>query len=95
MKKTFQFPQLSILVIATGLLLSNACKKDEPVVSVDSCVANAELVSKAATTYGNTPTKANCEAYLATINKYLDSCPGLTTAQRADYKAQIAATKCQ
>ena len=89
------FPKLSVFVIAAGLLLSYSCKKDEAVVSVDACVANADLVSKAATTYSNSPTKTNCEAYLASVNKYLDSCPGLTTAQRTQYKADIAATKCQ
>lgn len=94
MKNQFKFPKFSVLLMATGLMLSYSCKKDE-VVSVDACAANADLVSKAATTYGNAPTVANCQAYLASVNKYLDSCPGLTTAQRADYKAQIAATKCQ
>jgi hypothetical protein len=94
MKNQFKFPKLSVLLLATSLMLSYSCKKDE-VVSVDACSTNAGLVSKAATTYGNSPTVANCQAYLASINTYLDSCPGLTTAQRADYKAQIAATKCQ
>jgi hypothetical protein len=88
------FPKRFVFMITAGLLLSYSCKKDEPVVSADACVANANLVTTAATTYGNNPTKANCEAYLASINKYLDSCPGLTTAQRNQYKADIAATKC-
>lgn len=95
MKNQFKFPKLSILVLATCLFLSNSCKKDEAVVSADACTTNADLVSKAATTFSSSPTKANCEAYLASVNKYVDSCPGLTTAQRADYKAQIASTKCQ
>jgi hypothetical protein len=95
MKNQFKFPKLSVLLLATSFMLSYSCKKDEPVTSIDACAANADLVSKAGTLYGTTPTKANCEAYLATINKYLDSCPGLTTAQRAQYKADIAATKCQ
>ena len=89
------FPKLSVFVVAVGLLLSYGCKKDEAVVSADACGANATLVSNAATVFSNSPTKANCEAYLASINKYLDSCPGLTTAQRAQYKADIAAAKCQ
>jgi hypothetical protein len=89
------FPKLSFFVLVTAMLLSYGCKKDEAVVSADACVANATLVSNAATLYGNSPTKANCEAYLASLNKYLDSCPGLTTAQRTQYKADIAATKCQ
>jgi hypothetical protein len=89
------FPKLSVFVITIGLLLSYSCKKDEAVVSADACVANANLVSAAATKYSTSPTKANCEAYLASVNTYLDSCPGLTTAQRAQYKADIAATKCQ
>jgi hypothetical protein len=88
------FPKLSVFVIAFVFFISYGCKKDE-VVSVDACSANATLVSNAATLYGNSPTKANCEAYLASVNKYLDSCPGLTTAQRTQYKADIAATKCQ
>ena len=95
MKNQFKFPKLSILLLATSLILSYSCKKDEPVTSVDACVANADLVSKAATTYTTSPTKTNCEAYLASLNKYLDSCLGLTAAQRAQYKADIAATKCQ
>lgn len=94
MKNQFKFPKISILFIATSLLLSYGCKKDEPV-SVDACAANADLVLKSATTFSNAPTKANCEAYLVSVNKYLDSCPGLTTAQRAELKADIAATKCQ
>jgi hypothetical protein len=95
MKNQFQFPKLSVLVVTTGLLLSYSCKKDEPVVSVDACIANADLVSKAATLYGTTPTKANCDAYVATLNKYYDSCPGLTAVQRSDLKTQIAGIKCQ
>ncbi len=95
MKNQFQFPKLSVLVVAMCFLLSNACKKDEPVVSVDACVANADLVSKAATTFSSSPTKTNCEAYLASLTKYLNSCPGLTTAQRAQLNADITATKCQ
>jgi hypothetical protein len=95
MKNQFQFPKLSILFFVTCILLSYSCKKDEAAVSVDACAVNADLVSKAITTYSTSPTKANCEAYLATVNKYLDSCPGLTTAQRAQYKADIASTKCQ
>ncbi len=89
------FPKLSVFIVAIGILLSYGCKKDEPVVSADACAANATLVSNAATTFGNSPTKANCEAYFATVKKYLDSCPGLTTAQRAQYNAEIAAAKCQ
>ncbi|MES2518286.1 MAG: hypothetical protein V4585_09280 [Bacteroidota bacterium] len=77
------------------MILSYSCKKDETVVSVDACAANADLVSKAATTYSNAPTKANCEAYIASVNKYLDSCPGISTADRANYKAQLAQTQCQ
>jgi hypothetical protein len=88
------FPKLSLIVVTIGLFISYGCKKDE-VVSVDACSANATLVSNAATTFSNSPTKTNCEAYLASLNKYLDSCPGLTTAQRTQYKADIAATKCQ
>ncbi len=95
MKNQFRFPKLSVLILATSLILSYSCKKDETAVSVDACAANADLVSKAATTFGNSPTKSNCEAYLASVNKYLDSCPGLTTTQRAQFKADIAATKCQ
>lgn len=89
------FPKISVYVITLSILLSYSCKKDEPVVSADACLANANIVTAAATTYGNNPTKANCESYLASLNKYLDSCPGLTTAQRAELKADIAATKCQ
>jgi hypothetical protein len=92
MKKTSQF---SIFLVVISLLLSYSCKKDEPVVSVDACVANAELVSKAATLYATTPTKANCDAYLVTLNKYYDSCPGLTAVQRSDLKTQIAGITCQ
>lgn len=95
MKNPFRFPKLSMLFLAISLLLSYSCKKDETAVSVDACVANADLVTKAATTFSNSPTKTNCEAYLASVNKYLDSCPGLTTTQRAQYKADIASTKCQ
>ena len=94
MKNQFKFPKLSALLLATSLMLSYSCKKDETV-SVDACAANADLVSKAATTFSTSPTRTNCEAYLASVNKYLDSCPGLTTAQRAQFKADLAATKCQ
>jgi hypothetical protein len=89
------FPKRSVFVLAIGLIISYGCKKDEAVVSLDACAANATLVSNATTLYSSTPTKANCEAYYASISKYLDSCPGLTTAQRAQYKADIAAAKCQ
>ena len=95
MKNQFKFSKISLFLLATCLFLSYSCKKDEAAVSVDACAANADLVSKAATTFGNSPTKTNCEAYLASLNKYLDSCPGLTSTQRAQYKADIAATKCQ
>jgi hypothetical protein len=89
------FPKRSVFVLALSLFISYGCKKDEAVVSVDACTANATLFSNAASVYGNSPTKANCEAYFASLNKYLDSCPGITTAQRAQYKADIAAAKCQ
>ncbi|PWK25142.1 hypothetical protein LV89_02768 [Arcicella aurantiaca] len=95
MKTQFKFPKLTLLLATTAFILNYGCKSNSVTPSVDACAANAELVSKAATTFSNSPTKANCEAYLASVNTYLDSCPGLTTAQRADYKAQIAATKCQ
>jgi hypothetical protein len=95
MKKILYFPKLIALFLITFIFLSNGCKKDETAVSVDACVANADLVSKTATTFSTAPTKTNCEAYIAAVNKYLDSCPGLTTAQRADYKNQLAQTKCQ
>ena len=45
------FPKLSVFVVAVGLLLSYGCKKDEAVVSVDACSANATLVSNAATVF--------------------------------------------
>ncbi len=95
MKNQFKFPKLSVLLLAFGLILAYSCKKDETAVSVDACATNADLFLKAGTTFGNAPTKANCEAYLASINKYMDSCPNLTTAQRNQYKADLAATKCQ
>ena len=95
MKNQFKFPKLSVLLISTGLIFSYSCKKDEPVVSADACAANADLVSKAATLYGTTPTKANCVAYVGSVNKYIDSCPGLTTAQRADFKSQLSAIDCK
>lgn len=89
------FPKFSVFVVAIGLILSYSCKKDDAVVSVDACAANSTLVSNAATVFANSPTKTNCEAYLVAVNKYLDNCPGITTAQRAQYKADIASTKCQ
>lgn len=95
MKTQFKFPKLTVFIVASAFILNYGCKSSDVTPSADACAANADLVSKAATTFSNAPTKANCEAYLASVNTYLDSCPGLTTAQRADYKAQIAATKCQ
>ncbi len=89
------FPKISVFVITIGLLISYGCKKDEAVVSADACNANATLVSNAASVFSTTPNKTNCEAYLVAVNKYLDSCPGLTSTQRAQFKADIAATKCQ
>lgn len=70
------FPKLSVFVVAIGLLLSYSCKKDEAVVSVDACAANATLVSNAASVFSNSPTKTNCEAYATAVTKYIDSCPG-------------------
>ncbi len=95
MKNQFKFPKLSVLVVATGLILSYSCKKDTAVVSVDACVTNADLVSKAGTLYATNPIKANCDAYVAALNKYVDSCPTLTAANLATAKAQIASLKCQ
>ena len=83
-----------MLLLATSLFLSYSCKKDETV-SIDACATNTDLISKSCTTCSNSSTKTNCEAYLVTFNKYLDSCSGLTTAQRAKLKADIASTKCQ
>jgi hypothetical protein len=95
MKTQFKFPKLTTFIVVTAFIFNYGCKSNSVTPSVDACTTNAELVSKAASTFTNSPTKANCEAYLASINTYIDSCPGLTTTQRADYKAQIAATKCQ
>ena len=90
------FPKLSVCVITFGLLLSNSCKKNDPVSAADACSSNANLVSSTGTTYGNNPTKANCDAYIAAINKYIDGCSGvLTSAQIAQYKASVNSTKCQ
>jgi len=83
-----------MLLLATSLILSYNCKKDKTV-SIDACATNADLVSKACTTFSNSSTKTNCEAYSVTVNKYLDSCPGLITTQRAELKADVASTKCQ
>lgn len=71
MKKTIQKIMILSVCLVTGLTMG--CKKDalsNPV----NCSNDAEKVTNAAIAYGNSPTKANCEAYKKTISDLYKSC---------------------
>ena len=75
---TFSFALLAF----AGLMLFSTCGKDDDNGPGDLCGNNFNYVTylqdelnaitQAATAYANDPTTANCQAYIATIDDYLD-----------------------
>lgn len=73
-----------------------ACKKDDP--GPSTCVFATELqdesnaLSAAATAYGNDPTPANCQTFIAAYEDYLEEAERLIPcAQAAGQGAQLQA----
>jgi len=83
------------LLLLSPLFLTNACKENTPV----SCNYAQELqdestnLSNAATTYGQDPTAANCEAYRQAFLDYLDEADKLDNCvlgtQRDAYRQAV------
>ena len=79
------------LIVSFALLigLSISCKKNDPGAACTEANLNAKVDGylAAVTTYGNSPTPANCKAVLVSYDNYL------TVAQNCSYvsKAQIDA----
>lgn len=71
MKKTIQ--KITILSFCVGVGLTLSCKKDA-LTNPANCSKDAEKVTNAAIAYGNSQTKANCEAYKKTVSDFYKSC---------------------
>ncbi|HYE53848.1 MAG TPA: hypothetical protein VD996_03365 [Chitinophagaceae bacterium] len=84
---------LSVLLIAGVLSVSmTACKKDK----AEDCTALAQAVSDKGAAYMTSSTAANCNAYKAALNDYVNSsCSQLTADQKALYQEMIADLDCQ
>ncbi|AQG80301.1 hypothetical protein [Spirosoma montaniterrae] len=67
--------------------LGGACKKDEETVGPAACELasqRSEAVSRAATTYSSSPTKANCDAFKKAATEFLDAASRCNTVPQAD-----------
>lgn len=74
-----------------ALALSMSCGKDKTP-SPMNCGNNAEKVTTAATTFSQSPTKANCQAYKNAVSDFYKSCAtfytGATKKDLDDFMAE-------
>jgi hypothetical protein len=73
-----------------------ACSKSDPAPAAADCQAITKKFGDAAVLYATTPTTANCNAYLAAANEFLDkasSC-GVSAADIATARQGVAQTTC-
>lgn len=88
-------------VMLSLVLLGGSCKKNNDAVTPADCgnlSKRLDALVLSATTYGNNPTKANCEAYKKAANEYISSasgCPGVSAKDIADARADVNSTVCQ
>jgi hypothetical protein len=84
---------LTLLFIAA---LLDACSKSDPSPIAADCSAITKKFGDAAVLFATSPNTANCRAYLAAANEYLDKAGacGVSAADIADARQGIAATTC-
>lgn len=75
----------------------SSCSKKDACNSANVASASTEL-SEVAVRYGNDPSKANCEAYKASLNRYLDvvdNCDFVSEAEVNDARNDLDDLNCQ
>jgi hypothetical protein len=83
----------SVILFVVASMAACSSKSDPAPVAAD-CQAIAKKFTDAALLYGTTPTSANCKAYIAAGNEYLNkasSC-GVTATVIADARKDLNAT---
>lgn len=91
MKKILSLFSVSALCLL--VTLSAGCGgKDDPT-TTESCEAKINAFQNALNAYIADPVKSKCDAVKAAATPLL-SCPGLTPAQKSDYKASVDAIVC-
>lgn len=89
--------KVKVLFMSLGMVALfslGACKKEESVKSL-SCADAATAVSNAATTYGTSPTIANCNAFKSALKNALSACKtAYTQGQIDDLQAEVDAIEC-
>lgn len=88
MKKIF------FVLLAFGIfpLLISSCKKEKKL----DCTSAAKKVVEAAQAYGANDNSANCKAYKAAIQEYLetDCVTGLSAEEKAAYQSSLSGLTC-
>lgn len=91
MKKTIRKIMTLSICISIGLMLS--CKKDA-LTNPANCSKDADKVTNAAVAYGNSQTKANCEAYKKAISDFYKSCATFYSGAYKDALDDFMAAPC-
>jgi hypothetical protein len=88
MKKIF----FVLLAFGTFPLLISSCKKEKKL----DCNSAAKKVVDAAQAYGANVNSANCKAYKAALQEYLetDCVSGLSAEEKAAYQSSLSALTC-
>lgn len=91
MKKNHVFT-VSLFLIATLA----ACSKSDPAPIAADCQAIVKKFGDAAVLYSTSPTTANCKAYLAAANEYLDKAGacGVSAADIASARQGVDRSTC-
>jgi hypothetical protein len=91
--------KMSSIAFFFALILMLSCSKSDPAPVAVDCSALSKKVSDAVLAYASAPSVATCNAYVAALKELIDkasSCGAvITAAQLADFKQEIANTKCQ
>jgi hypothetical protein len=84
---------ITIFVLA---LYSAACSKSDPAPVANDCAAIVKKFGDAAALYITSPTTANCKAYVAAANEYLNkaSACGVSAADITSARNSLNGTTC-
>lgn len=88
--------QLLSVLLFVAASLASCSSKSNPAPSASDCQAITKKFTDAALLFATTPTSANCKAYVAAGNEYLNkasSCGASATAI-ADARKDLNATTC-
>jgi hypothetical protein len=91
--KSKMFSTLALFLI---IVVLSDCSSNSTVTPAVDCGAISKKLSDALALYVNSPTSANCKAYVAAANEYLNkagSC-GVPAADIASAKQSLNATTC-